>query len=89
MRSKTCWMGVADMDIPNTVSDLYELLDQRYKTIQSCDKDMDSYRASNSEILTKLGIIQHTLDGYKWTFRTAGAAVIVAIITAVLALIIK
>lgn len=77
------------MEIPSTLKDLYELLDQRYKTIQSCDRDMDSYRATNSEILTKLGIIQHTLDGYKWTFRTAGGAAIVTVIGAVLALILK
>lgn len=77
------------MDVPTKLNDLYELLDQRYKTVQSCDKDMDSQRATNSEIITKLGIIQHTLDGYKWTFRTAGAAAITAIVGAILMLILK
>jgi hypothetical protein len=72
------------MNIPATLSELYAILDMRYKQIVDCDREMDSIRTTITKLLVDVELIKQTLRIIKWVACTTLAAVIVAIVTLII-----
>lgn len=68
------------MNVPQTLGELYVILDGRYKQIVDCDQDMDSARGTITKMLVDVELIKQQLKVIKWVACTTLAAVIVAVV---------
>lgn len=68
------------MNMPSTLGELYGILDQRYKQIADCDKDMDAVNERSVKMLVDVELIKQQLRVIKWVACTTLAAVIVAVV---------
>lgn len=73
------------MTLPETVNELFALLDQRYKQIKDCDKDMDAVNQQAIKMLVDVELIKQQLKIIKWL----ACATLTAVIGAVVGLILK
>ena len=68
------------MNIPQTLGELYVILDQRYKLIVDCDRDMDAVNEKTVKLLVDVELIKQQLKVIKWVACTTLAAVIAAVV---------
>lgn len=72
-------------------SELERRLDDRYKKLSDCDRDMDGMKKEHNDLLVLVTSINTTLVDYvdrsKWFYRGISGAIIAAIIAAIFKLI--
>ena len=72
-------------------SDLERRLDDRYKKISDCDRDMDDMKKEHNDLLVLVTSINTTLVDYvdrsKWFYRGIFGAIFAAIVAAIFKLI--
>lgn len=73
------------MNIPQTIQELTDILDARYKLISDCDRQMDELSKESTKMLVDIELIKQTVKAIKWVATTTLGAVIAAIIGLIIA----
>jgi hypothetical protein len=77
------------MQIPDSTQELFSLLDERYKKISDCDRDMDAVNQQAVKMLVDVELIKQQMRIIKWIACATLTAAIGALVMAFFNLILK